>query len=58
MNTLTLKQAAGTLNANDVVALNQWLTNQPVVEEPEPVIKPLTKKLTHKAVKKHHRKVA
>lgn len=61
MNTLTLKQAAGTLNANDVVELNRWLTSAPVVEEPEPVIKPLKKeklakkKVHHKPVaKKHH----
>ena len=55
INTLTLKQAAGTLNENDVIAINQWLTDQPIAEvKPVPINLPaMKKKVDHKYHKKH-----
>jgi outer membrane protein len=55
INTLTLKQAAGTLNENDVVAINQWLTNEPLVEVEQKnttPVQPMYKKKAKKVVVK------
>ena len=55
MNTLALKQAAGTLNEEDVAAINQWLTNEPFVEAAQKTthsVDPLYKKKVKKATAK------
>ena len=57
-NLLALKEAAGTLNADDVNQINAWLTDQPykVTTPAKPVVVP-AKKVVHHPVKKapaHH----
>lgn len=54
LNTLALKEAAGTLNANDVIQINAWLTDAPwtVPAQAKTPVATHAKKVTHHAVKK------
>lgn len=54
IETLALKQAAGTLSISDIQIINSWLANKPIISKPKS--KHIVKKLTNKKITKASQK--